>query len=66
MCFADKWTEATGDLKGKGDGINMSLEKEWMVSERIGIGAGAQVYYIKTKGSDYDFLNLGVNLIATF
>ena len=64
--FAHKWTEATGDLQGKGYGINMSVEKEWMVSKRIGIGTGAQVYYIKTKDINYDFLNFSLNFIATF
>jgi hypothetical protein len=64
--FAHKWTEATGDMQGKGYGINMSLEKEWMVSRRVGIGTGAQAYFLKTKNTNYDFLNVSFNFIATF
>ena len=64
--FARDWHEATGDVKGKGYGINMSLEKEWMVSKRVGIGTGAQAFYIKTNNSKYDFMNFSVNFIAHF
>jgi hypothetical protein len=64
--FAHDWWESTGDVKGKGYGINMSLEKEWMVTKRIGIGTGAQAFYIKTNNSKYDFMNFSVNFIAHF
>ena len=64
--YAHKWTDPNGDIQGKGYGINTSIEKEWMVSKRVGVGTGAQAYFIQTKKSDLKFLNFSVNFIATF
>jgi len=64
--FAHEWSDPFGDLKGKGYGINASAEKEWMISKRVGLGAGAQIYYIQTNQSKYKFLNFSVNILATF
>jgi len=64
--FAHKWNEARGDVQGKGYGINMSLEKEWMVSKRVGIGTGTQAFFIKTKDTNYEFMNFSINFIAHF
>jgi hypothetical protein len=64
--FAHKWAEATGDVKGKGYGINMSVEKEWMASKRVGLGAGAQAFYIKTQNTDFEFINFSLKGMVTF
>ena len=64
--FAQEWTEATGDVKGKGYGINMSVEKEWMASKRVGLGTGAQAFYIKTQNTDFEFINFSLKGMVTF
>jgi len=64
--FARKWTEATGDVKSKGYGINMSLDKEWMIAKRFGLGTGAQTFYIRTKNNDFTFLNFSLKGMVTF
>ena len=66
VAFARKWSEATGDVKGKGFGLNMSLEKEWMVSKRVGIGTGAQAFYIKTKNDNYEFMSVSIKCMVNF
>ena len=64
--FAHTWTEATGAVKGKGYGINMSLEKEWMVLKRVGLGTGTQVFYVNTRNTGFSFLDFSLKGMATF
>ena len=64
--FAHKWTEATGDVKGKGYGINTSLEKEWMVFKRVGLGSGSQLFYVNTYNTGFSFIDFSLKCMATF
>lgn len=66
VSFAKKWSEATGDDGGNGYGINMSIEKEWFIAKRWGIGLGPQVFWLKTIDTDYKFFNVSLNVSVVF
>ena len=59
--FAQKWSEAFGDDGGNGYGINMSIDKEWLVAKRWGIMVGPQLFWLKTMETDYKFFNVSLN-----
>lgn len=66
VSLAHNWWEATGDNDGNGFGINFSVEKEWILAERWGVGIGPQVFYLKTMETDYQFINFSINFMGTF
>jgi len=66
VSFAHKWWEAGGDDGGNGYGINMSIEKEWFIAKRWGIGLGPQVFWLKTNETDYKFFNVSLNASIVF
>jgi len=66
VSFAEKWSQALGDAGGNGYGINMSLEKEWFIAKRWGIGLGPQLFWLKTNDTDYKFLNISINGSVVF
>jgi len=61
VSFAKKWTEATGNNGGNGFGINMSIDKEWFISKRWAIRVGPQLFWIKTKETNYNFFSISLN-----
>ena len=61
VSFAEKWSQATGDDGGNGYGINLSIDKEWFVAKRWGIRLGPQVFFLKTRETDYKFFNASLN-----
>ena len=61
VSFAEKWSQAFGDDGGNGYGINMSIDKEWFIAKRWGIGLGPQVFWLKTKETDYKFFSVSLN-----
>ena len=66
VSFAEKWSQAFGDDGGNGYGINMSIDKEWFIAKRWGIGLGPQVFWLKTKETDYKFFNVSLNGSVVF
>ena len=66
VALAENWKEPIGDVDGEGFGINISLEKNWMFSNRWKLGMGPQVFYLKTKNNDYDFLNGSFNIFINY
>ncbi len=67
VSFAHNWWEATGDDKGDGYAINLNLDKEWVVSKRLCVGLGPQIFFLKTlPPSSYSFLNVSMNFFAVF
>lgn len=59
--FPDKWWEAKGADGGNGFGFNISIDKEWFIAKRWGIGIGPQVFWLKTTETDYQFFNVSLN-----
>jgi len=66
VSFAEKWSQAFGDDGGNGYGINMSIDKEWFIAKRWGIGLGPQVFWLKTKETGYKFFNVSLNGSVVF
>ena len=66
VSFAHKWSEATGDDGGNGIGINLSMDKEWFIAKRWGIGLGPQVFWLKTIETNYKFFNVSLNASVVF
>jgi hypothetical protein len=66
VSLAHNWWEATGINDGNGFGINFSVEKEWIIAKRWGVGIGPQVFYLKTMETDYQFINFSINFMGTF
>lgn len=66
VSFAEKWSEAFGGDGGKGYGINMSIDKEWLLAKRWGIRLGPQVSWLKTRETDYKFVNVSLNGSVVF
>ena len=66
VSFAHSWWEAGGDDGGNGYGINMSIEKEWFIAKRWGIGLGPQVFWLKTIETNYKFFNVSLNASIVF
>lgn len=66
VSFADKWSQSFGDDGGNGFGINMSIDKEWFIAKRWGIRLGPQVFWLKTKETDYKFFNISLNGSVVF
>lgn len=66
VSFADKWSQSFGDDGGNGYGINMSIEKEWFIAKRWGIGLGPQVFWLKTIETNYKFFNVSLNASIVF
>lgn len=64
--FEKKWWETEGEVRGKGFGINMSIDKEWLISQRWSFHLGPQIYWIKTKDLDYEFFNISLNASIVF
>jgi len=64
--FANKWTDSTGDKRGNGYGVNLSLDKEWFIGKRWGVSLGPQIFYLNTTDSDYEFLNISFNFSLLF
>jgi hypothetical protein len=66
VSFAEKWSQASGDDGGKGYGINMSIDKEWFLANRWSIRVGPQVFWLKTKETNYKFFNISLNGSVVF
>ncbi len=66
VSFAKKWSEALGDDGGNGYGINMSIDKEWFPAKRLGIRVGPQLFWLKTRETDYTFFNVSINASIVF
>jgi hypothetical protein len=66
VTFAHNWWEITNDGKETGYAINMSLDKEWLIANRWGVGVGAQGFFFKTKEIEYEFVHLGINCIVSY
>ena len=61
ITFAEDWWEITGDSKESGYALNLSLDKEWMLSKRWGVGAGTHGFLFKTSHIDYEFIQFGIS-----
>lgn len=61
VSFAKEWSQSFGDDGGNGFGINMSIDKEWFVGKRWGIGLGPQFYWLNTIDTNYKFFNVSIN-----
>lgn len=66
VSFAKKWSEAFGDNGGNGYGINMSIDKEWLLSKRWGVRVGPQLFWLRTIETDYKFFNVSINGSVVF
>jgi len=66
VSFAKKWSQAFGDDGGNGYGINMSVDKEWFFAKRWGVRIGPQLFWLKTKETDYKFFNVSLNGSVVF
>lgn len=66
VSFAKKWSEAFGDDGGNGYGINMSIDKEWLLSKRWGVRVGPQLFWLRTIETDYKFFNVSINGSVVF
>ncbi len=66
VSLAHDWKEPSGVKDGKGFGLNLSVEKEWIIAKRWGVGIGTQAFYLKTLDTDYQFINFSINLVGTF
>jgi hypothetical protein len=61
VSLAKEWSQSFGDDCGNGFGLNMSIDKEWLVAKRWGIRLGPQFYWLKTIDTDYKFFNVSIN-----
>ncbi len=61
VSFAKKWHEPSGDDGGNGYGVNMSIDKEWLIAKRWGIQLGPQLFWLKTNKTNYQFFNVSLN-----
>ncbi len=66
VSFAHNWWEATGDNKGNGYAVNLSLDKEWLIAKHWGIGVGPQVFFLKANNTGYKFMNFSLNGFVVF
>lgn len=64
--FAYKGTDQLGDYKGNGYGMNLSVDKEWLLGNKWGVRIGPQFYWMEFKKSNYRFLNASVNGSVVF
>jgi hypothetical protein len=66
VSLAHDWRESLGVKDGTGFGLNLSVEKEWIVAKRWGVGIGTQAFYLKTMDTNYQFINFSINFVGTF
>jgi hypothetical protein len=61
VTFARHWWEVSDDGKETGYAINISLDKEWLIAKRWGVGMGTHGFIFKTRTIEYKFLQFGIN-----
>ncbi len=61
VSYEEKWWTTDGEVRGKGIGANLSLDKEWFVAKRWGVRLGPHVYWVKTHDAEYEFFNISIN-----
>ena len=61
VTFARNWWENTNDGKETGYAINISLDKEWLIAKRWGVGIGSHGFLFKTNKIEYEFIQFGIN-----
>ncbi len=61
VSFAKDWWESGGSDGGNGFGINISIDKEWVIAKRWGLRVGPQLFWLKTNETDYEFFNVSLN-----
>ncbi len=66
VTLAHNWKEVVNDGRQDGYAINLSLNKEWFISKRWGLGIGTQAFYFKTNGIEYKFIHFGINGAVVF
>jgi hypothetical protein len=66
VTFARNWWKITDDGEETGYAINISLDKEWLISKRWGIGVGTHGFLFKTRKIEYKFIQFGINGAITY
>ena len=66
VTFARNWWENTNNGKETGYAINMSMDKEWLISKRWGVGIGTHGFLFKTHKIEYEFIQFGINGAITY
>ena len=66
LSYAKKWTEPSGKFIDNGFGVNLNLEKEWLIARRWGLRLGPQMYWFKTKKTNHKFFNASLNGSVVF
>ncbi len=61
--FSDTW-KRQGDYMEDGYAVGLGSNKQWLLSKRIGLGAGPHVFYLKT--NNYVFTNVSFNFWLEF
>ncbi len=61
VSFPNTWWETKGDNGGNGIGFNISIDKEWFISKRFGVGIEPQVFWLNTTKTNYKFFNASLN-----
>jgi hypothetical protein len=64
VAFARNWWKITDDGEETGYAINISLDKEWLIAKRWGVGIGTHGFLFKT--TNYEFIQFGINGAVTF
>jgi hypothetical protein len=66
VTFTRNWWENTSGDKDTGYAMNVSVDKEWPLSQRWGAGIGSHGFLLKTNGSDYEFIQVGITGTITY
>ena len=66
VTFARNWWEISDDGEKTGYAINLSFDKEWLLSKSWGVGIGTHGFLFKTRKIEYEFIQLGINGKITY
>jgi len=66
VTFTRNWWQMTDHGKETGYAFNLSLDKEWLISKRWGVGIGTHGFLFKTRKIEYEFMQFGINGAITF
>jgi len=66
VALAENWKEPIGDIDGEGWGINLSIDKSWLVGSSWRLGVGPQVFYLTTSDREYDFASMSFNVFINY
>jgi 3-methyladenine DNA glycosylase Tag len=61
VTFDRNFWQISNQGKATGYAINLSLDKEWMISKRWSVGIGTHGFLFKTRKIEYEFMQFGIN-----